>query len=350
MWGQTFNLVGPPPPLPRKFFAAVRLHVARLHGETARATVEWQETNSLWYWLPQNSKAPKATMLHPFEIWALSGTWVALGPTMRTEALVTQKQTVHIACLDMVWLYSYLKLAMFGCVGSFEELNWMCKWYSDVQEDYRTLVEFANRPWAFNVDCKAQCLERTFEGAEKKPPVKLLIFDFDGALTLYTFMPEDLVCRRLNGSSMFLSLQCLIWFMWEALQLWKDPRCSTDLKFTPNDSVKQRYVSGLHCVIVGIILRLPQARSRSRSPSRSRSLSLYVSMCYSQIRVEDWFRRLLAFGVSIFRCSTTLRRHTWKGAGWTNWSACSTAWQMTLTLARGTIRTALDSCFSFIPE
>lgn len=79
------------------------------------------------------------------------------------------------------------------------------------EEDYRTLVEFANRPWAFNVDCKAQCLERTFEGAEKKPPVKLLIFDFDGALTLYTFMPED-------------------------------PRCSTDLKFTPNDSVKQRYV------------------------------------------------------------------------------------------------------------
>lgn len=279
MWGQTFNLVGPPPPLPRKFFAAVRLHVARLHGETARATVEWQETNSLWYWLPQNSKAPKATMLHPFEIWALSGTWVALGPTMRTEALVTQKQTVHIACLDMVWLYSYLKLAVFGCVGSFEELNWMCKWYSDVQEDYRTLVEFANRPWAFNVDCKAQCLERTFEGAEKKPPVKLLIFDFDGALTLYTFMPEDLVCRRLNGSSMFLSLQCLIWSMWEALQLWKDPRCSTDLKFTPNDSVKQRYVSGLHCVIVGIILRLPQARSRSRSPSRSRSLSLSMSQC-----------------------------------------------------------------------
>lgn len=54
---------------------------------------------------------------------------------------------------------------------------------------------------------------------------------------------------------------------------------STDLKFTPNDSVKQRYVSGLHCVIVGIILRLPQARSRSRSPSRSRSLSLSMSQC-----------------------------------------------------------------------
>lgn len=59
------------------------------------------------------------------------------------------------------------------------------------EEDYKTLVEFANRPWAFNVDCKAYCLERTFEGSEKKPPVKLILFDFDGALTLYTFMPED---------------------------------------------------------------------------------------------------------------------------------------------------------------
>eukprot|EP00438_Fugacium_kawagutii_P026269 Skav227694 [mRNA] locus=scaffold2761:109738:113467:- [translate_table: standard] len=79
------------------------------------------------------------------------------------------------------------------------------------KEDYRTLVEFANRPWAFNVDCQAHCLERPFEEASTKPPVKLVIFDFDGALTLCTFMPED-------------------------------PHCSTDIRYTPQESLKQRYV------------------------------------------------------------------------------------------------------------
>lgn len=79
------------------------------------------------------------------------------------------------------------------------------------EEDYQTLVEFANRPWAFNVECQAHCVERPFDSADAKPPVKLLIFDFDGALTLYTFMPED-------------------------------PRCSNDLHFVANDAVQKRYV------------------------------------------------------------------------------------------------------------
>ena len=91
------------------------------------------------------------------------------------------------------------------------------------QEDYQTLVEFANRPWAFNVECRAHCVERPFENADAKAPVKLVIFDFDGALTLYTFMPEERV-------------------MCKAVEPQEDPRCSNDLHFVANDAVRKRYV------------------------------------------------------------------------------------------------------------
>lgn len=36
-----------------------------------------------------------------------------------------------------------------------------------------------------------RCLERSFEGQDSKPPVKLVVFDCDETLTLSTFMPKD---------------------------------------------------------------------------------------------------------------------------------------------------------------
>ena len=60
-----------------------------------------------------------------------------------------------------------------------------------LQEDYKTVVDFAKRPWAYKVDWRVHCIEKPFDGAALQPPVQLVIFDFDGALTLYTFMPED---------------------------------------------------------------------------------------------------------------------------------------------------------------
>ena len=59
------------------------------------------------------------------------------------------------------------------------------------QEDYKTVVDFAKRPWAYKVDWRVHCIEKPFDGAALQPPVQLVIFDFDSALTLYTFMPED---------------------------------------------------------------------------------------------------------------------------------------------------------------
>ncbi|CAE7682279.1 unnamed protein product [Symbiodinium pilosum] len=79
------------------------------------------------------------------------------------------------------------------------------------EEDYKTLADFAKRPWAYKVDWRVHCIEKPFEGAELQPPVKLIIFDFDSALTLYTFMPED-------------------------------PRCSKELGYSAPDSLKARYV------------------------------------------------------------------------------------------------------------
>mmetsp|Transcript_66075 Transcript_66075/g.154682 ORF Transcript_66075/g.154682 Transcript_66075/m.154682 type:complete len:622 (+) Transcript_66075:24-1889(+) len=78
------------------------------------------------------------------------------------------------------------------------------------EEDYKTVVDFAKRPWAYKVDWRVHCIEKPFDGAALQPPVQLVIFDFDGALTLYTFMPED-------------------------------PRCSTEVGYAP-ESVKRRYV------------------------------------------------------------------------------------------------------------
>ena len=60
------------------------------------------------------------------------------------------------------------------------------------------MVDFAKRPWAYKVDWRVHCIEKPFDSAHLQPPVRLVIFDFDGALTLYTFMPEDNVLPSSN--------------------------------------------------------------------------------------------------------------------------------------------------------
>ena len=199
----------------------------------------------------------KAMTLRLFEIWALSGTWVALVPTTRTTCFFRKGKDKHQKQIVLPLMNFHCLVFDFGVLGVFQTFRksvqragtQLCSVFQNhAQEDFRTLVEFANRPWAFNVDCKAQCVERTFAGAEKKPPVKLVIFDFDGALTLYTFMPEDPCCTALllfrSCSNMFKRTHTHT----QTRQPWfrKDPRCSTDIRFTPNEWVKQRYASEPH--------------------------------------------------------------------------------------------------------
>lgn len=68
----------------------------------------------------------------------------------------------------------------------------------DIQ-DYHTLIEFVKVPWLFRGGCSIQAVERPFEGSEYQPPVKLVLFDFDETLSLYTFMPSEPRCSTEIG-------------------------------------------------------------------------------------------------------------------------------------------------------
>lgn len=59
-------------------------------------------------------------------------------------------------------------------------------------EDYTQLVNFVEQPWTFKAAFSCTCMERHFNGCEAQPPAKLIIFEFDETLSLYTFMPHEL--------------------------------------------------------------------------------------------------------------------------------------------------------------
>lgn len=57
--------------------------------------------------------------------------------------------------------------------------------------DYESLKRFVEDPWMCKDTFQVRCQERTFEGNADRPPVTLVIFDFDETLTMATFMPDD---------------------------------------------------------------------------------------------------------------------------------------------------------------
>lgn len=66
------------------------------------------------------------------------------------------------------------------------------------EEDFKIVVDFVQQPWRFKEANTLVCTERHFPGCDDtpSPPVKLVVFDFDETLSLYTFMPEDERCSR----------------------------------------------------------------------------------------------------------------------------------------------------------
>eukprot|EP00930_Biecheleria_cincta_P073242 TRINITY_DN60556_c0_g1_i1.p1 TRINITY_DN60556_c0_g1~~TRINITY_DN60556_c0_g1_i1.p1 ORF type:complete len:593 (+),score=80.50 TRINITY_DN60556_c0_g1_i1:74-1852(+) len=58
-------------------------------------------------------------------------------------------------------------------------------------DDYTTLVDFVRCPWNYKTALSVRCVERSFEGSDLKPPVKLIVFGFDETLSLKTFLPKD---------------------------------------------------------------------------------------------------------------------------------------------------------------
>lgn len=66
-------------------------------------------------------------------------------------------------------------------------------------EDCNTLVQFVKQPWAFKAVLSVQVTERPYAEADLRPPVSLVVFDFDETLSLYTFMPDDERCSTEIG-------------------------------------------------------------------------------------------------------------------------------------------------------
>lgn len=58
-------------------------------------------------------------------------------------------------------------------------------------DDYGQLEEFVRAPWRFKEAHSIRCSERPFPNSDGRPPVSLVVFDFDETLSIYTFMPED---------------------------------------------------------------------------------------------------------------------------------------------------------------
>jgi hypothetical protein len=58
------------------------------------------------------------------------------------------------------------------------------------KEDYSQLTNFIREPWRFKEAQSIRVSERPFSCADGRPPVTLVVFDFDETLSLYTFMPE----------------------------------------------------------------------------------------------------------------------------------------------------------------
>jgi len=67
--------------------------------------------------------------------------------------------------------------------------------------DYTTLVRFVERPWMWKDTLHVEPHQWRFDEIDKKRPVVLVVFDFDEALTLATFMPKDPECATQIGWS-----------------------------------------------------------------------------------------------------------------------------------------------------
>merc|ERR1712232_986343 len=110
--------------------------------------------------------------------------------------------------------------------------------------DYVTLKNFVDKPWLCKENFQVNCWERSFPGGRHRPPVSLVVFDFDETLTLATFMPTDPESKTIVGWS---------------------PATSTYADWTATDLIgynfESPYVSGSRVDKLGEMLTLLQRRS-----------------------------------------------------------------------------------------
>lgn len=78
--------------------------------------------------------------------------------------------------------------------------------------DYETLKLFVDNPALCKIRLYCACTERAFQGRELKPPVDLVIFEFDETLTLATFFPDsDAFSKDVNWDPKSLASSDWIW-------------------------------------------------------------------------------------------------------------------------------------------
>mmetsp|Transcript_138839 Transcript_138839/g.443240 ORF Transcript_138839/g.443240 Transcript_138839/m.443240 type:complete len:623 (+) Transcript_138839:33-1901(+) len=96
---------------------------------------------------------------------------------------------------DKAKVLRYCKVARYDCVyrehGFKRDMGGIG---AKDDSDYAILLDFVRQPWEYKALLKARCVERQFEGADDRPRVDLVVFDFDETLTLHTWMPSDRRC------------------------------------------------------------------------------------------------------------------------------------------------------------
>lgn len=94
----------------------------------------------------------------------------------------------------------YCKVARYDCVyrehGFKRDMGGIG---AKTDDDFAIVLDFVRNPWSYKAHSKACCVERNFDGAESKPRVDLVVFDFDETLTLHTWMPPDRQCSTEIG-------------------------------------------------------------------------------------------------------------------------------------------------------
>mmetsp|Transcript_65050 Transcript_65050/g.136272 ORF Transcript_65050/g.136272 Transcript_65050/m.136272 type:complete len:623 (+) Transcript_65050:210-2078(+) len=94
----------------------------------------------------------------------------------------------------------YCKVARYDCVyrehGFKRDMGGLG---AKTDRDYVIILDFVRKPWEYKAVLKAQCIERPFPKSEMRPPVDLVVFDFDETLTVHTWMPPDRQCKTEIG-------------------------------------------------------------------------------------------------------------------------------------------------------
>eukprot|EP00931_Biecheleriopsis_adriatica_P036611 TRINITY_DN21079_c0_g1_i1.p1 TRINITY_DN21079_c0_g1~~TRINITY_DN21079_c0_g1_i1.p1 ORF type:complete len:614 (+),score=117.15 TRINITY_DN21079_c0_g1_i1:31-1872(+) len=196
-----------------KYFSAVWGMSRKGVSEDVRAGV--YRDGSFWkYFDAPFEKVPdhKANVLH--DIAANPGDWFPqLAESSAMQSLLQSLQPENIVLVDDVrsnfrssggqakLVYRCCKVARYDVddfkgMGALKNMGGLGAHNKD---DYSKLVNFVKTPWAYQAEQTASCVERPFMGMDDRPPSRLVIVEFDGALTLSSFLPEDSRSRSQIG-------------------------------------------------------------------------------------------------------------------------------------------------------